>query len=66
MSASRRCFELPPEAGRYLLRHHGASMATLMEALDTVDKASLAAQRKLTVPFVRRVLAQSDTSVDKA
>jgi DnaA family protein len=65
LRASRRGFELPPEAGRYLLRHHGASMATLMEALDIVDKASIAAQRKLTVPFVRRVLAQSDTPVDK-
>jgi DnaA family protein len=31
-------------------------MGTLFAALDALDKASLAAQRRLTIPFVKEVL----------
>jgi len=31
-------------------------MRTLYELLDTLDAAALAAQRRLTVPFIREVL----------
>jgi chromosomal replication initiation ATPase DnaA len=31
-------------------------MRTLYELLDTLDEAALAAQRRLTVPFIREVL----------
>jgi chromosomal replication initiation ATPase DnaA len=35
-------------------------MASLCDWLDRLDVASLVAQRRLTVPFVREVLALSD------
>lgn len=54
--AQRRGVSLPEETGRYLLRHYGTDRRALFAALDALDKASLAAQRKLTVPFVRGVL----------
>jgi DnaA family protein len=31
-------------------------MTTLLAALDALDKASLAQQRRLTIPFVKEVL----------
>ncbi len=59
LRAARRGFELPMEAGRYLVRHCGANADTLFGALDVLDKASLVAKRKLTLPFIRSVLASS-------
>ena len=54
--ARRRGLELPPEVGRFLLRRCPRDMASLVALLDRLDEASLAEQRRLTVPFVRRFL----------
>lgn len=59
--AQRRGLDLPEETGRYLLRHYSADRSALFTALDALDQASLAAKRKLTVPFVRRVLREDLT-----
>jgi DnaA family protein len=56
MRASRRGMTLVEEVGRFILTHCPRHMSTLFAALDALDKASLAAQRKLTVPFVKEVL----------
>lgn len=56
LRAARRGFDLSEEAGRYLVRQLGNDMATLVDALNALDRASLAAQRKLTLPFVRAAL----------
>ena len=45
------------EVGQYLLRHSARDMVSLLALLDRLDRASLAAQRRLTIPFVRQVLA---------
>ena len=58
--AEARGLELPEEVGRYLLRRCPRDLASLCDLLDTLDLASLAAQRRLTVPFVREVLARRD------
>lgn len=57
LQAGRRGLELAEEAGLYLLRRHARDMAGLMEILDRLDRASLAAQRRLTIPFIKTVLA---------
>lgn len=49
--------ELPPAVGEYLVRHHRRDLPGLLARLDELDRASLAAGRRLTIPFVRRVLA---------
>jgi DnaA-homolog protein len=54
--AAARGLELPEETGRYLQRRFPRDMATLAHLLDTLDDASLVAQRRLTVPFIRAVL----------
>jgi DnaA family protein len=60
LRAQLRGFELPPETARYLQRRFPRDMRTLCEVLDTLDDASFAAQRRLTVPFIRAIVdAQS-------
>lgn len=56
MRAERRGMMLSEEVGKFILHHCPRHMATLFAAFEALDKASLAAQRKLTVPFVKAVL----------
>lgn len=56
MRASRRGMTLVEDVGRFILTHCPRHMSTLFAALDALDKASLAAQRKLTIPFVKEIL----------
>jgi DnaA family protein len=56
MRANRRGISLSEEVGKYILTHCPRHMSTLFAALDALDKASLAAQRRLTIPFVKEVL----------
>ena len=50
---------LSPQAGRFLLTHADRDMASLWQLLDRLDQASLSAQRKLTVPFLKQILEQN-------
>ena len=54
--AKSRGLELDCAVGRFLLRRCSRSMSYLFEVLELLDKASLAKQRKLTVPFVKQIL----------
>lgn len=54
--AKQRGIVLSEEVGKYMLTHCPRNMGTLFAALDALDKASLAAKRRLTVPFVKEVL----------
>ncbi len=56
MRAERRGITLNEEVGKFILIHCPRHMSTLFAALDVLDKMSLAAQRKLTIPFVKEVL----------
>ncbi len=58
LRARQRGFELPEEAARYLQRRLPRDMASLFALLDELDTAALAAQRRLTVPFIRDALAR--------
>ncbi len=58
LRARVRGFELPDETARWLQRRFPRDMHTLYELLDTLDEASLIAQRRLTVPFIRTVLKE--------
>ncbi len=53
LRARLRGLEMPPETARYLQRRFPRDMRTLCEILDTLDDAAFAAQRRLTVPFIR-------------
>ncbi len=56
LHALQRGLELPDESGNYLLRRLPRDMTSLCTLLDELDIASLAAQRRLTVPFIKQVL----------
>lgn len=56
LRANHRGISLSEEVGKYILTHCPRHMGTLFAALDALDKASLAAQRRLTIPFVKEVL----------
>ncbi len=60
LRAGHRGLELPDETARYLLRRLPRDMRALCEWLDRLDIASLAAQKRLTVPFVRGVLGEEE------
>lgn len=51
-----RGLELPEEVGRFLLTRNSREIPALLSVLDRLDHASLAAQRRLTLPFVRTTL----------
>jgi DnaA family protein len=51
-------FEISPHAGRFLLTHFDRDITSLWRLLETLDKASLAAKRKLTIPFLKEILGQ--------
>ena len=59
LRARLRGIELPEETSRWLQRRFPRDMRRLYGLLDTLDEAALAAQRRLTVPFIREVLGLS-------
>ena len=56
LRARLRGFELPEDVGRFLLKRLDREMRTLFMTLDKLDRASISAQRKLTIPFVKEAL----------
>jgi len=55
LRANQRGLVLPDNVARYLLTHFPRDLFTLFERLDELDKASLAMQRRLTIPFIKSV-----------
>ena len=56
LRAAQRGLQLPYETSEYLLKRMPRDLPTLFEVLDQLDEASLAAQRRLTIPFIRDAL----------
>lgn len=56
--ARLRGIALPTATARFILARADRDPAVLFELLDELDRASLAAQRRLTIPFVRQCLQE--------
>ena len=56
LRASRRGLQLPDDVGRFILSRSERSMTVLFDTLEQLDRASLQAQRKLTIPFLKEAL----------
>jgi DnaA family protein len=54
--AQARGLQLSDDVIRYLMHHGSRNMAHLLVTLDKLDVASLSAQRRITVPFVKQVM----------
>lgn len=57
LRASRRGLHLTDEVGRFILNRGSRSMNSLFDLLEQLDRASLQAQRKLTIPFLKETSA---------
>ncbi len=57
LHAHKRGFELPLSVGQFLLSRCSRNMHDLHVLLNKLDQASLIAQRKITIPFVKEILA---------
>jgi len=58
LRARQRGVGLPEESARYLQRRLPRDMGSLFAVLEELDAAALTEQRRLTVPFIRDVLAR--------
>ncbi|KJZ16216.1 MULTISPECIES: DnaA regulatory inactivator Hda [Halomonas] len=56
LRAHLRGMELPDEVARYILHRGARELSELFRSLEVLDNASLSAQRKLTIPFVKKAL----------
>jgi DnaA-homolog protein len=56
LRAAQRGIALPPETLDYLMKRVPRDLPSLLALLDDLDVASLAAQRRLTIPFIRAAL----------
>jgi DnaA family protein len=48
--------EMPDAVARFLMNHAQRDLPTLTALLDQLDRASLVAQRRLTIPFVKELI----------
>jgi DnaA family protein len=58
-AARRRGMILSTETAQYILQHCARDMGSLLSFLERLDRESLAAQRKPTIPFVRSLLQEN-------
>ncbi|MSP27659.1 MAG: DnaA regulatory inactivator Hda [Methylococcales bacterium] len=54
--ANQMGFEISPQVGLFLLTHYDRDLSALWRLLAQLDQASLAAKRKLTIPFLKTIL----------
>ena len=54
--AGRRGMQLSDEAAHYILARAARSLADLIALLEQLDRASMVAQRQLSIPFIRATL----------
>ena len=52
LRARNRGLEMPEEVARYILARYPRDLDSLFALLDRLDRASLAEQRRLTIPFL--------------
>ena len=57
--AAARGIELDTAVLDWLFAHHARDLGTLLDLLDQLDQASLAAKRRITVPFLRALLREN-------
>lgn len=59
LRALERGFDLPDSVSQFLINRCSRNMHDLYQLLDLLDKRSLQAQRKITIPFVKDILQKS-------
>lgn len=55
LRAGHRGIEMPDDVVRYVLKRYPRDTRSIFDLLDRVDRASLDAQRRVTIPFIRSI-----------
>lgn len=50
-------FDISPQVGKFLIKHYVRDLPALWTLLPRLEQATLIAKRKLTVPFLKQILA---------
>lgn len=50
-------FEIPVNVGKFLIRHYASDLPSIWDLLNKIEQATLAEQRKLTIPFLKKIMA---------
>ncbi|QEP43075.1 DnaA regulatory inactivator Hda [Ectothiorhodospiraceae bacterium BW-2] len=59
LRAQDQGLSMSPQVGHYLLKHISRDTTKLFRLMDDLDYASLATQRRLTIPFIKQHLLQT-------
>lgn len=63
LRAEKSGLELPDNVAEYLVHHFPRDITGLFDRLERLDQASMAAQRRLTIPLVKSVFGADDTDL---
>ena len=66
LRARHRGFDMPEDVARYILSRYPRDLPSLFGLLDRIDQASLAQQRRVTIPFLRRLEELSRENAETA
>ncbi|MBI3897798.1 MAG: DnaA regulatory inactivator Hda [Gammaproteobacteria bacterium] len=58
LRARNQGLEMPVDVARYILSRHPRDLPSLFALLDRVDRAALASQRRVTIPFIQQLERQ--------
>lgn len=53
-------FEIPVRVGQFLITHYARDLPSIWILLDKIEQATLAAKRKLTIPFLKQIMAEQE------
>lgn len=49
-------FEITPNVGKFLMTHYTSDLPSIWKLLNKIEQATLIAQRKLTIPFLKQIM----------
>ncbi len=53
-------FEIPLNVGRFLVTHYARDLPSIWSLLNKIEHATLAEKRKLTIPFLKKIMADKE------
>ena len=55
-------FEIPTQVGQFLISRYASDLPSIWKLLDKIDKETLAAKCKITVPFVKQIMTHQESN----
>ena len=53
-------FDIPVNVGRFIMTHYARDLMSVWAILDKIEQATLIAQRKISIPFLKQIMAEKD------